>query len=83
MKENCHIYLPCLIRPRVQSAERDSQLPNKKMKTIFLSNMSESRRLTSTFFPIIKKLKFVVGVAYRVVVVGLMGSFVSDVIGWS
>ena len=32
--------------------DREPQLPNKKMKTMFLSNMSKSRRLTSTFFPI-------------------------------
>ena len=36
----------------VQSLNLDSKLPHKKMKTMFLSNMSKSRRLTSTFFPI-------------------------------
>ena len=40
---------------RDQSARWDSQLSHKKMKTMFLSNMSKSRRLTSTFFPIIWK----------------------------
>ena len=29
----------------------DPQLFHKKMKTLFLSNMSKSRRLTTTFFP--------------------------------
>ena len=29
----------------------DSHFPNNKMKTMFLSNMSKSRRQTSTFFP--------------------------------
>ena len=51
MKENNQIYLPYQFRLRVQSLDRDSQLSNKKMKTMFLSNMSKSRRLTSTFFP--------------------------------
>ena len=37
---------------RPYSVGRDSQLPHKKIKTQFLSNMSKSRRLTSTFFPI-------------------------------
>ena len=53
MKENYQIYLPYQFRLRDQSAGRDPQLPHKKMKTMFLSNMSKSRRLTSTFFPII------------------------------
>ena len=52
MKENYQIYLPYQFHWRPQSAGRDPQLPNKKMKTMFLSNMSKSRRLTSTFFPI-------------------------------
>ena len=52
MKENYQIYLPYQFHWRPQSALGDSQLPNKKMKTLFLSNMSKSRRLTSTFFPI-------------------------------
>ena len=37
---------------RPQSARWDSQLTNEKMKTMFLSNTSKSRRPTSTFFPI-------------------------------
>ena len=52
MKENYPIYLPYQFHWRPQSALGDPQLPNKKMKTPFLSNMSKSRRLTSTFFPI-------------------------------
>ena len=51
MKENYQIYLPYQFRLRDQSAGRDPQLSHKKMKTLFLSNMSKSRRLTSTFFP--------------------------------
>ena len=35
----------------VQSVDEDTKLPRKKMKTMFLSNMSKSRRLTTTFFP--------------------------------
>ena len=35
----------------MQSAGWDAKLPHKKMKTLFLSNMSKSRRRTSTFFP--------------------------------
>ena len=52
MKENYPIYLPYQFRLRPQSLGRDPQLPHKKMKTPFLLNMSKSRRLTSTFFPI-------------------------------
>ena len=52
MKENYQIYLPYQFYPRVQSVGGDAQLAHKKMKTLFLSNMSKSRRLTSTFFPI-------------------------------
>ena len=52
MKENYQIYLPYQFHWRAQSALGDSQLPHKKMKTTFLWNMSKSRRLTSTFFPI-------------------------------
>jgi len=55
MKENYQIYLPYQFRPRVQSVSGDPQLPHKKMKTLFLSNMSKSRRLTSTFFPITRE----------------------------
>ena len=51
MKENYQIYLPYQFRFRPQSVDRDTQLPHKKMKTMFLWNMSKSRRLTSTFFP--------------------------------
>ena len=51
MKENYQIYLPYQFRLRDQSVGGDSQLSNKKMKTMFLSNMSKSRGLTSTFFP--------------------------------
>ena len=51
MKENYQIYLPYQFHWRPQSAERVSKLPHKKMKTMFLWNMSKSRRLTSTFFP--------------------------------
>ena len=35
---------------RPHSVDRDPQLSNKKRKTMFLSNMSKSWRLTSTFF---------------------------------
>ena len=53
MKENYQIYLPYQFHWRPQSVGGDPQLPHKKMKTLFLSNMSKSRRLTSTFFPTI------------------------------
>ena len=33
----------------------DAKLSHKKMKTLFLSNKSKSRRLTSTFFPTLSK----------------------------
>ena len=52
MKENYQIYLPYQFHWRPQSLDRVSKLSNKKMKTLFLWNMSKSRRLTSTFFPI-------------------------------
>ena len=39
MKENYKIYLPYQFHWRPQSALGDPQLPNKKMKTRFLSNM--------------------------------------------
>ena len=52
MKENYQIYLPYQFHLRAQSAGGDAQLSRKKMKTLFLSNMSKSRRRTSTFFPI-------------------------------
>ena len=51
MKENYQIYLPYQFHLRAHSVDREPKLPNKKMKTMFLSNMSKSRRLTSTFFP--------------------------------
>ena len=53
MKKNYQIYLPYQFHRGPQSVDREPQFPNKKMKTIFLWNMSKSRRLTSTFFPII------------------------------
>ena len=53
LKENHQIHLPYQFHWRPQSVDRDPQLPLKKMKTQFPSNMSKSRRLTSTFFPII------------------------------
>ena len=52
MKENYQIYLPYQFHRRPHSVDWDAQLSHKKMKTMFLSNMSKSRRLTSTFFPI-------------------------------
>ena len=52
MKENYQIYLPYQFHWRAHSVGGDAQLPHKQMKTLFLSNMSISRRLTSTFFPI-------------------------------
>ena len=51
IKENYPINLPYQFHWRPQSALGDPQLSHKKMKTPFLSNMSKSRRLTSTFFP--------------------------------
>ena len=53
MKENYQIYLPYQFHLRAHSLDREPKLSHKKMKTMFLSNMSKSRRLTSTFFPII------------------------------
>ena len=57
MKENYQIYIPYQFCPRVQSAGRDPQLPNKKMKTLFLSNTVEPRNNgfqgTSSFFPVV------------------------------
>ena len=52
MKENYQIYLPYQFYWRPQSALWDAKLPHKKIKSMFLSDMSKSRRLTSTFFPI-------------------------------
>ena len=51
MKENYQIHLPCQFHLRGQLVDRDPQLSYKKMKTMFLLNMSKSWRLTSTFFP--------------------------------
>ena len=51
-KENYPIFLPYQFHWRAHSVGGDSKRPNKKMKTMFLSNMSKSRRLTSTFFSI-------------------------------
>ena len=60
MKENYQIYLPYQFHWRPQSVGGDAQLPHKKMKTLFLSNMSKSRRLTLTFFPIkLNKMKWI------------------------
>ena len=42
MKENYQIYLPYQFHWRPHSVGGDSQLPNKKMKTLFLSNMSKT-----------------------------------------
>ena len=42
MKENYQIYLPYQFHWRPHSALRDPQLSNKKMKTMFLSDMSKS-----------------------------------------
>ena len=52
MKANYQIYLPYQFHWRAQSVDWNAQLSYKKMKTMFLSNMSKSRRLTLTFFPI-------------------------------
>ena len=52
IKENYQIYLSYQFHWRPHVVGGDPQLPNEKMKTLFLSNMSKSRRLTSTFFPI-------------------------------
>ena len=52
MKENYQIYLPYQFHRRAHSVGQDPQLSHEKMKTLFLSNMSKSRRLTLTFFPI-------------------------------
>ena len=49
MKENYQIYLPYQFHRRPQSAGWVPRFPHKKMKTMFLSNMSKSRRLTLTF----------------------------------
>ena len=51
MKENYWIYLPYQFHWRPHSVGGVPQLPHKKH--LFLSNVSKSRRLTSTFFPTI------------------------------
>ena len=51
MKENYPIYVSCKFYWTLQSAGWDFKLSHKKIKTLFLSNMSKSRRLTQTFFP--------------------------------
>ena len=51
MKENYPNYLPYQFHWTPQSVDWEPQLPNKKMKTLFLWNMSKSRRLTLIFFP--------------------------------
>ena len=51
MKENYQINLPSQFHLRAQSGGQEPELPYEKMKTMFLSNMSKSRRLTLTFFP--------------------------------
>ena len=53
MKENYRIYFPYQFHWRPHSISGEPQFPYKKMKTLFLSNVSKSRRLTSTFFPTI------------------------------
>ena len=57
MKENFKIYLPYKFHWRAHSVGGVPQLSHKKMKTLFFSNMSKSRRLTSTFFPTILEKK--------------------------
>ena len=54
MKVNYQIYLPYQFHRRAHSLDQDLQFSNKKMKTMFLSNMSKSWSLTLTFFPIIR-----------------------------
>ena len=50
MKENYQIYLSYQFHWRPQSAGRDPQLSHKKMKTMFLSNMSTSQKTDFDFF---------------------------------
>ena len=49
MKENYQIHIPYQFHWKPHTLDWDPQLPHKKMKTLFLWNMSKSRRLTSTF----------------------------------
>ena len=49
-KENYQIYLRYQFRLRVHLVDQVPKLSHNKMKAMFLSNMSESRRLTSNFF---------------------------------
>ena len=65
MKENYPNYLPYQFRLRPQSVDREPQLPNKKMKTMFLWNMSKSRRLTSTFFRLLFFFHVAIGDPFR------------------
>ena len=53
MKENYPNYLRNQFCLRAHLVDQDAKLSNKKMKTMFLWNMSKSRRLASTFFPTI------------------------------
>ena len=66
MKENYQIYLPYQCHWRAHLPLEEPQLPHKKMKTLFLSNMSKSWRLTSTFFPTISLRKKEAGSEIRV-----------------
>ena len=51
MKENYQIYIPYQFHLSNHLFNRVSKLLYKKIKTMFLWNMSKSRRLTLTFFP--------------------------------
>ena len=51
MKQYYQIYLPYQFHQKPHPARSVFKLSNEKMKTMFLLNMSKSRRLTSTFFP--------------------------------
>ena len=59
MKKNYPNYLPYQFCLRAHSLDWDPQLSHKKMKTMFLLSMSKSRKLTSTFFPIILFFKLI------------------------
>ena len=56
MKENHQIYLLYQFCLKDQLVDGDAQISYKKMKTLFLSIMSKSRRLISTFFPRQKRI---------------------------
>ena len=66
MKEKYQIYSPNQFCLSVHSLDRVPKLSHKKMKTMFLSNMLKSRRLTSTFFPIIGGIRLKAGLMERV-----------------